>query len=290
MNTAWKRFFALLVVGIMVGTLAGCNILGSDDETFVPAPAPIYVLSHMTAKAGMTAVAITALNDFIAKTRTESGCLRYDAFQGTTYTVGGADASREFCLLEVWKDQDAITFHLGTAWFGQFFGSAAATYDLQAGTNSIFDVTSMISTLGDKAATPILSYSFGKLVSVAGQEANVQTALVNFMTSTRLETGCVKFDLFQGMPTNGTSSGTFQVFEVYAGDDALATHTAAAYTTTFVNTATPLSQSLTRFGLKRLSLPAANIINPTPATQAQQKVIVPAANLAFYSKAMNEQK
>jgi antibiotic biosynthesis monooxygenase (ABM) superfamily enzyme len=66
----------------------------------------ITILFHMTVKPERQAEFEMLTKDMMPTTRPEDGCIAYTIYRR-------ADQSRDFGLLEQWRDADALTAHLG---------------------------------------------------------------------------------------------------------------------------------------------------------------------------------
>jgi quinol monooxygenase YgiN len=68
----------------------------------------IDVIAHIHAAPGNEALVREALESFVAPTRAEEGCLRYDLFQDIT-------DSTKFTFIEEWTSEAALTAHSKSA-------------------------------------------------------------------------------------------------------------------------------------------------------------------------------
>ena len=68
----------------------------------------IDVIAHIQAAAGSEAVVREALESFVAPTRLEDGCLRYDLFQDVS-------DSTKFTFIEEWASPAALAAHSKSA-------------------------------------------------------------------------------------------------------------------------------------------------------------------------------
>jgi quinol monooxygenase YgiN len=64
----------------------------------------IDVIAHIQAKPGQEAAVRAVLEGFIAPTRQENGCLRYELF-------ADADDPSKFTFIEEWSSRDALNVH-----------------------------------------------------------------------------------------------------------------------------------------------------------------------------------
>ncbi|MBU1105290.1 MAG: antibiotic biosynthesis monooxygenase [Candidatus Riflebacteria bacterium] len=248
--------------------------------------APITVLTHMTANEGQADAAIAAMLDFVTKTRAEAGCISYDLYQGSQPWTGVGTATNQFVLREVWRDSEAISIHLGTAWFGTFMGNAATFFAPSA--ERLFDVTAMFTTLADKASVDGMLPGFGQMTAKEGQEAAAKTAWTNFMTGTRTETGNIKFDVFQGMPANGTPANVFQLFEIYANGEAIGIHGASDAANAFRTAMATIAQNFWGCALTMKSTPV--VVADIRASIIAQPSSGTTPDISFYADAMNRRR
>ena len=278
--TYFTQFMANVAVATNVAFNEGFFIdLVTEEPT-------ITVLTHMTANEGQADAALAAMHTFVTNTRTEAGCISYDLYQGTTPWTGVGTATNQFVLREVWRDNEAIKIHLATTWFQTFMGNASTFFATPAG--RLFDVTAMFSTLADKASVAGMLPGFGQMTAKEGQVSAAKTAITNFMNGTRTEPGNIKFDLFQGMPANGTSDSVFQIFEIYADSAAIGAHGASDAANAFRTAMPTVADNFWGCALIMRSSPV--VITNIRASIISQSSSNTTPDISFYANAMNSRR
>jgi quinol monooxygenase YgiN len=68
---------------------------------------PLMIVARFKAKPGMEAQVKQDLLDMTTPSRAESGCITYDLHQDT----------QDSSVYEIWQNQAALDFHLGTPYF-----------------------------------------------------------------------------------------------------------------------------------------------------------------------------
>jgi quinol monooxygenase YgiN len=173
------------------------------------------VITRMKVKAGSEGAFMDAVAPFLAQTRKESGCARYDVYRDTH--------NASFIIFhEVWKEPQAIDSHISSPHFGQFMGVAAGLLDpIVPGSASPFQVT--IAVPFDPSNPP----TSDKVIVATRTRANEasKNTIVSYITNSLLgpsnaEEGCDGYDLYQ----NTEDAGLLIFFEQWKGFGAIMAH------------------------------------------------------------------
>jgi quinol monooxygenase YgiN len=184
------------------------------------------VVSRCQCKPGSEKDFLKAAEAFLVPSRKEPGCVSY-AVYANTRNPGG------FIFHEIWKDQDAINFHIASAHFGTFMGAAGTLLQKMKG-DSPFLVT--IAQDFDPANPPqgdeIVVSSLCEALPGKADEI-VRTAPALILDPSAAEAGCKGYDLYRSLD----NPGSFILYEVWKGFSAIQSHMGTPHFGAFIGAA-----------------------------------------------------
>ena len=241
MKTTRRIFLLLLFVSVVTFVFTGCehdvDITGPITESYFPDS--IAVATMMQANPGMANAAEQFLLNFVANTRTESGCVQYDLYRGYNLNSDPNDRSY-FILHEIWRDQAAIDVHLSMPYSQDLFAQAATYF-----VGGAFSVT----TAEMDVPYPI-SFSqswvvvFTKMTANPGLEETAVSELKSLVKQSRKEEGAARYDLYRGRSVYGTASLTM-LNEFWRDWDAINYHMSMDYFNNFMAQSSTLFSDMT---------------------------------------------
>ncbi len=171
----------------------------------------------------------SALEDFLVPSREEEGCISYDVYQDT-------QDPDNVIFHEVWKDQEGISYHIGSSHFAAFMGKAGLLLEKIAG-DSPFVVT--IASLFDPQSPPegeeIIVSTLCRSLPGKNDEVRISAPEV-ILNPSSAEPGCSAYMLFQGTE----QKDCFLLYEVWKGFSAIVEHMGTAHFAEFMGKAPSL--------------------------------------------------
>lgn len=191
-----------------------------------------YVVSYIEVAPASAASAAATLKEFIARSHTDKGSLRFEALQRI-------DRPHHFAVLEVWQDAAAQAAHAGAAHVKQLRdrlqAMQAAPYDERPHTG-----------LAAGAITAGASFPRGAVYAVTHvdfippKKDEGIAALKSLVAPSRAEAGNLRFDVLQ----QASRLNHLTVVEVWQDLAALDAHAVATHTKQFREQLLPMSGSL----------------------------------------------
>ena len=216
----WELFPAILAAAL--GPLAATTASAQDDPS-------IHMVTYVEVAPAARGQATTLLRQLASASRNDAGVTRFEILQRTA-------PSREFVILESWKDQQAFDAHVASAHHKQFREAVGSH---------------LIAPLDDRLSVPTL---IGPSQTASGGVVYVVThvdvpgpvrdkglaALTALSGPSRKDAGNLRFDVVH--QKNRTNH--FTVVEVWKDQRANDAHELAAHTRAFRNALTPITGAL----------------------------------------------
>ena len=175
----------------------------------------IIVITRMKIKSGKEDEFLKECTTFFQETRKEAGCILYDRYRNL---IPG-----EYCIFhEIWKDQQAINFHINSSHFSSFMGKSSNLLDkIDEKSENPFQVT--IATYFNPSNPPE-----SEKVIIATRMKSKETSINRVIDETKNtiiipsneEPGCIGYDLYQNIEDNSF----FILFEQWKGFTAIEEH------------------------------------------------------------------
>jgi len=172
----------------------------------------VVVAARMIAKEGMVDSVKAILLPLVEQTRQEEGNITYDLLQTT------AD-STIFLLYEEWRNEDAITTHMSTDYFNDFYSKVNDLFIADGGL-VVTRYKEISAPRADNINNPELISVITRLECKEGMSETALETMKPFIQKTREEPGALGYDLHRSTE----DPSVFMLYENWAGQSAVDYH------------------------------------------------------------------